>query len=135
MAKIYFGTDQKKKVFLPETKDQYFEIQKMNEGQRRQYEEATNKPISMNQSTQEMTMSINLGQERKALIDASVVSYEILWGKEGVKMSNKKENGVWVDPGAWDKVRDEMPSDIAELIVKEIRELNPWLTPVQEKKS
>lgn len=135
MAKIYFGTDQKKKVFLPETKDQYFEIQKMNEGQRRQYEEVTNKPISMNQATQEMTMSINLGQERKALIDASVIGYEILWGKEAVKMSNKKENGVWVDPGAWDKVRDEMPSDIAELIVKEIRELNPWLTPVQEKKS
>jgi hypothetical protein len=135
MAKIYFGTDQKKKVFLPETKDQYFEIQKMNEGQRRQYEEVTNKPISMNQATQEMTMSINLGQERKALIDASVIGYEILWGKEAVKMSNKKENGVWVDPTAWDKVRDEMPSDIAELIVKEIRELNPWLTPVQEKKS
>lgn len=125
MAKIYFGTDQKKKVFLPETKDQYFEIQKMNEGQRRQYEEVTNKPISMNQATQEMTMSINLGQERKALIDASVIGYEILWGKEAVKMSNKKENGVWVDAGAWDKVRDEMPSDIAELIVKEIRELNP----------
>lgn len=133
MSKIYFGTDQKKKVFLPETKDQYFEIQKMNEGRRIQYEEVTNKPISMNQATQEMTMSISLGANRKALIDNSVVSYEIIWGEEGTKMSNKKESGAWLDQGAWDKVRDEMPSDIAEIIVKEINELNPWLTN-QEKK-
>ena len=133
MSKIYFGTDQKKKVFLPETKDQYFEIQKMNEGRRIQYEEVTNKPISMNQTTQEMTMSISLGANRKALIDNSVTAYDILWGEEGTKMSNKKENGVWLDQGAWDKVRDEMPSDIAEVIVKEINELNPWLTN-QEKK-
>ena len=131
--KIYFGTDQKKKVFLPETKDQYFEIQKMNEGRRIQYEEVTNKPISMNQATQEMTMSISLGANRKALIDNSVTAYDILWGEEGTKMSNKKENGVWLDQGAWDKVRHEMPSDIAEVIVKEINELNPWLTN-QEKK-
>lgn len=133
MSKIYFGTDQKKKVFLPETKDQYFEIQKMNEGRRIQYEEVTNKPISMNQATQEVTMSISLGANRKALIDNSVVSYEIIWSEEGTKMSNKKENGTWLDQGAWDKVRDEMPSDIAEIIVKEINELNPWLTN-QEKK-
>ena len=132
--KIYFGTDQKKKVFLPETKDQYFEIQKMNEGNRRQYEEFTSKPFTMNQATQDMTMSINLGQERKALIDASVISYEILWGVEGTKLSNRKENGTWIDSGAWDKVRDEMPSDIAEVLVKEIRSFNSWLTTVQEKK-
>jgi hypothetical protein len=134
MSKIYFGTDQKKKVFLPDTKDQWFEIQKMNEGNRRQYEEATNNPISMNQTTQEMTMKISLGANRKALIENSVIAYDILWGDEGTKLSNKKENGIWVDSGAWDKVRDEMPSDIAELIVKEINELNPWLVSMQEKK-
>jgi len=133
--KVYFGTDDRVKVFLPETKDQYFEIQKMTEGKRRKYEEQTDAPITMNQQTQDMTMQISLGKQRAALIDTSVVAYELFWGAEGVKMSNKKENDTWVDSAGWDKVRDGMPSDIAELIVEKIRELNPWLNPTQEKKT
>jgi len=120
--KIYFGTDVTKKYEID--KEQWFEHKKMNEGQKRLYESMTSQAVKMNQATQEISMNMQLGEDRKALIDVCVIGYKILWGNIETVYEGRKVNGSWDNQSQWEKVRDEMPSDIAMGLYEDIMELN-----------
>lgn len=120
---IYFGTDVIKKYFLPD-KVQFFEHKKMNEGQKRLYESMTNNEWKMNQTTQDITMNVKVAEERKALFDTTIVAYKIYWGNAETVYEDKKINGNWNNLEQWEKVRDEMPSDLALEIQSDIIDLN-----------
>jgi len=120
--KIYFGTDVTKKYEID--KDQWIEHKKMNEGQKRLYESMNSQSVKMNQVTQEISMDMKLGEDRKALLDVAVVGYKIYWGNEETVYEGKKVNGSWDNQSQWEMVRDEMPSDIAMGLYEDIMELN-----------
>lgn len=120
--RIYFGTDVTKKFEVD--KDQWFEHKKMNEGQKRLYESMTSQRITMNQQTQEVAMNMQLGEDRKALLDVAVIGYRIFWGNGETVYEGKKINGLWDNPPQWELVRDGMPSDLAMGLYEDIMELN-----------
>jgi len=120
--KIYFGTDVTKKFIID--KDQWLEHKKMNEGQKRLYESLTSQEIKMNQATQEISMDMRLGEDRKALFDCTVIGYRILWENADTVLEGKKENNSWTDQAQWEKIRDGMPSDIAMGLYEDIADLN-----------
>lgn len=120
---VYFGTDVTRKYFLPD-KVQFFEHKKMNEGQKRLYESMTNNEWKMNQVTQEISMNMKLAEERRALFDVAVIAYKIYWGNAETIYEGRKINGSWDNPEQWEKVRDEMPSDLALEIQSDIIDLN-----------
>lgn len=123
MEKVYFGVDVTKKFLLGD-KEQYIEHKKMNEGQKRQYESMTSQSIKMNQETKDITMDMRLGEDRKALIECTVIGYSILWGADCTLMTGKKINGAWDNTTQWEQIRDEMPSDIAMELFNDIVDLN-----------
>lgn len=128
--KIYFGVKQTKKFYLPETgESQWIEHQKLNEGQRRAYEDTTSKEVSMNTQTQEVRMGMTIGSDRKVLFDTAVIGYKVLVEEEvnGVK-ETKELNGF--NPTDWEIIRDTMPADVANALLEDIRDFNSWLKPV-----
>jgi hypothetical protein len=96
----------------------------MNEGQKRKYESMTSQAIKMNQETKEISMNMQLGEDRKSLFECTVVGYDILWGAEMTSMKGTKVNGAWGNQSEWEKIRDEMPSDIAMELFNDIIDLN-----------
>jgi len=119
---VYFGTDVTKKYEIDS--EQWFEHKKMNEGQKRQYESHINTEYKMNQSTQEMTMNMKVAAERKELFDVAIISYKVLWGNDKTFKEGRKINGVWDNQTQWENIRDDMPSDMALEIQKDIMDLN-----------
>ena len=125
--KVYFGSEQKRKFILPETKDQYIEHKKLTEGQRRKYEDESSKKVSMDSNTNMIEMEMAIGSDRKALFDAAVVGFRVL-RKEGEEVVEV------TDMNRWDEIRDEMPAEIAQGLLEDIRAFNTWLQPVDTKK-
>jgi len=127
--KVYFGAEQKKKFYLPEDKEQWIEHKKFNEGQRRQYEDATSRHIEMKED-KTIGMDLAIGTDRKALFDAAVVNYRVL---EKDDAGNIQEI-TGFDPAVWERISNKMPGDLAQLLLEDIRDFNPWLKPDTEDK-
>lgn len=128
--KVYFGAEQKKKFYLPETdKEQWIEHRKLNEGQRRQYEDATSRHIEMKED-KTIGMDLAIGSDRKALFDAAVVGYRVL---EKDDAGNVQEVTGY-EQGVWDRISNKMPGDVAQLLLEDIKDFNPWLKPTEPDK-
>lgn len=126
--KVYFGVEERVKYYLPETEEeQWIEHKKLKEGERRQYEDSSQKRISMNTQTNMVEMDMALGADRQSLFDAAVVAFKILRNENG-------EDVEVTDMSRWPEIRDEMPGDISQSLLESIRELNPWLQPDEEVK-
>jgi hypothetical protein len=128
--KVFFGASEKKKFFLPGSKEQWIEHIKLNEGQRRQYEDATSRKVSYDQAREMVEMDVAVGSDRAALFNAAVVGYNVL-------VNDADGNDVWkngFEASVWEDIQNKMPSEMAQELLEDIRNFNSWLLPDQSKK-
>jgi hypothetical protein len=118
--KIYFGVKKTKKFFLDESKEQWIEHKKLNEGERSTYQDAVGGVIKMEQNTGKAEMEVKAGRDRKELLKIAVVGFNvmILEGDVPVVKNSMDE---------WDKLYNEMDSDLAESLHQDIMEFNGWI--------
>lgn len=111
----YWGTDETKKVYLPDGK-QYVEIQLMTEGQRARFEKENNQDLRVSRDG-ETTIKIDPGRSRKALIKAAAVNWFVVRSGQKLKFNDANLN-QFID-GANPRIIDKLE--------KEIRDFNEWL--------
>ncbi len=116
----YFGFEEYEDVHLPDGIST-ITIQALNEGARRKYQNTLNRDVTIKKNSGDATMRIAAGQEKKELLTASIVDWNLKRTREG-----KRENVPFKTSNLNDFL-DKAPPRIIDLIEKAIRKLNPWL--------
>ena len=119
--KIYFGVKKTKKFFLDDSKEQWIEHKKLNEGERSDYQDSVGGIIKMEQNTGKAEMEIRAGRDRTELLKIAVVGFNVMvLGDDGVPVAKNSLD-------EWEKLYVEMDSDIAEALHQDVLEFNGWL--------
>ena len=127
MEKVFFGVEVKEKFHLPESKEQWIEVRKLNASQKALY---LNSIGEMSRSNPDGTIVIDTtkaGNWEKKLLELAVCGYKV-YVQEGDQQKLVEGN----DPNQWASLYDTMDSDITSDLVSFVQKLNPWLLPVRE---
>lgn len=122
----YFGFDETHKYTLPDGR-QYIEFKALTEGQRARYESATSRDIRFNRRTDDAAIKMDAASDRRALIEASVVGWN-MWRvrndqPEPVAFSNNGTPGCSLNQ--W--LNGANPRFVNELVAA-IRKANGWMS-------
>jgi hypothetical protein len=118
--KIYFGVKKTKKFFLDESNEQWIEHKKLNEGERSSYQDAVGGVIKMEQNTGKAEMEVKAGRDRKELLKIAVVGFNVMILEVDVPVVKNSMDD-------WEKLYNEMDSDLAEALHQDIMEFNGWI--------
>lgn len=118
----YFDFDDTRRVMLPDGVS-YVEIQVLNEGARRKYLNSTNRDVTIQRATGDARMSIASGDDRVALLTEAIVGWNLQTVDRDGKMADVK-----FDPRALTRFLDKASPVVIDIIEKEVRIDNPWLT-------
>jgi len=117
--KIYFGVKKTKKFFLDDSKEQWIEHKKLNEGERSDYQDSVGGIIKMEQNTGKAEMEIRAGRDRTELLKIAVIGINVAVIEDG---NTVIKNSI----DEWEKLYAEMDSDIAEALHQDVLEFNGW---------
>lgn len=112
----YFGFSATEKFYFPD-KVTYIEFTKMNEGQKKTFQDKTSKDLVLERTSGNARMSVLQGTERHELIKSCVVGWNLVRGGQPVPF-----NRVALD----DFLQLANPV-LVEDLEKAIRKANPWL--------
>jgi hypothetical protein len=121
----YFGWGDAKEFTFPDGKQKIF-FKVMNEGERKKFQQKTNRDIRFNQSTRDAHLKTDAAEERWQLITNSVT---------GWSLKRRNANGGWSDvpfsvgsPGAeLEKWLERANPKIVDDLEFAIRMANPWM--------
>ena len=121
----FFGFTDETKHFLPDNV-QYFVLQRMNEGQKSQYQREVRSDITIQRASGDAKMQPDPAKERHALIKACVVNWSVYTkGPDGKVFEPPFSlSGGKVNLEHWLKVADPR---LVEDLETACRKLNPWL--------
>lgn len=113
----YFGADAPTyKVFLPDGIS-YVEHQKLMEGARRQYLNATNRKVRLQRQTGDAVMDMAAGDDRHHLLKTAIVDWNLKSKGEVVPFSKKN----------LEQFLEKADPSVMDTIEKDIRNRNKWL--------
>lgn len=112
----YFAFEVTHREFLPDGIS-YVDHQELNEGARTKYLNGTNRDVRLQKSSGDAIIRMAPGDERKALLKAALVGWNLISGGRPVPF-----NGGNLDK--WLTVANPKHIDIVE---KAVRKANPWL--------
>lgn len=112
----YFGFAESHKWYFPDGK-QFIEFQRMNEGQKAQFQRRTNRDLVVERASGNARMKMDVASERHELIKAAVVGWFVYREGSPAPYSNAVLE-------QWLAVADPK---LVEDLEKEIRKNNPWL--------
>lgn len=114
----YFGLEQDHTVYLPDNVS--FVVHKdFTEGDRKKYLSATNRDLRLQQRTGDAFLKTTPGEDRHALLRIAITGWNLL-GQDSKPMRFSEQN--------LKIVLDAFPPHIIDLIEKDIREHNKWLS-------
>lgn len=117
----YWGFEETTQHVLPDGV-QYFEIKKMNEGDKAKYQSATRSDIRLQRQTGDAHLKADPAAERHALLMACVVGWK-LFGPDGKELKFNKDAG----PFSFKSWLSGANPKIVEDLEKACRKFNPWL--------
>ena len=126
MTQIYFGSDKKERFYLDETKEQWIEFKKLNEGERASYQDTVAGETEFNQETKTIKIESKTGTDRSTLARIAVCGYKIFLG-----------NDEWMEEfnsGKWMEIYSKMDGDKAEELINAISKFNGFVKEEQNKK-
>lgn len=112
----YFGVDDTRQVFLPNSRVQYVTIKALNEGERRKYLDRTNRDVKLDKGGQ-ASFRMSPGSERYELLKLAIVDWHML----------RQGNPFKFGPRELDDFLTNTSPSVVDHIVKEVNKLNPWL--------
>lgn len=113
----YFAFDITERVDLPDGVS-YVDIKVLNEGARRKYLNSVNREVKLQKATGDAVMQLATGDERKAILESSICGWNLLRGGQPVPFNS----------GTVREFLDRANPKLIDLIEKEVRRINPWLT-------
>ena len=118
----YFGFDETFKVYLPDGVS-YIEHSVLNEGSRRKYMNSVNREVRL-QKSGDAFMKMAGGDERHALLEAAIVG----WNLTRYDQRSGEYKNVRFNKQELQAFLDVAPPSVVDVIEKDIRDKNPWLT-------
>lgn len=112
----YWSFSQTERYVLPDGK-QWIEFNIMNEGQKSSYQKKINRDIKINRKSGDASIKSDIADERHALIETSVVNWNMRQGGNNVAFSVQMLRN-------WLNVANPR---IVEALEFAIRKANPWL--------
>jgi hypothetical protein len=121
----YFGFSSTQQVYLPGSKTQFVVIKALPEGEKKNYQNKTNRHVTIKKGTGDAEMQMRAGDERHVLLMEGIVDWHLLRRSPDL-------NGGQPTLVAFSKSELRMFLDVAdprviEHIEKELRKMNPWL--------
>lgn len=117
----YFGFSQTHRVMLPDGVS-WIEHATLNEGGRRAYLDAVNREVRLQKNTGDAIMKMASGSERKVLLEAAIVNWNLLGPDGKVIGFSKGSKG-----SALDQFLEKADPSIIDIIEKDVRKKNAWL--------
>ena len=118
----YFGFDEPLRVMLPDGK-QYVEHTVLNEGKKKQYQNTTNRDVTIKKATGDAQMRMAQGDERHNLLKAAITGWHIV--------RRDAHSGNWIEvpfnARNLNEFLEKASPTVIGLIEREIRKANPWL--------
>lgn len=97
-------------------------VRVMSEGDRKRYQNKTNREIRMNASTREMKMKSAAGDDRHELLKIAISGWNIY-----------RAGSPWAfNPNNLEQALNAWPPSIVDLIEKKVAEVNPWIKGTDE---
>lgn len=124
---IYFGVKKTENFFFDKSKSQFVEIRVFNEGERQQYEDLTNRKISMDKESDKFQMELNTGRDRRVLLELAMVRFKVLVQENNIPVTKDSS-----DKAEWNKLIDIMDGNLAQRLYDAICQLNPWVKSSKE---
>ncbi len=112
----YFGFDVTHRVMLPD-KVSWVEFKELNEGQRRQYLNQSNRKVRMQRATGDTIMDLAAGDDRYNLLKVALTGWNLYKQGEPVPFSRKN----------LEEFLEKASPTIIDKIEKQVRKHNPWL--------
>lgn len=112
----YFSYSENANVLLPDGVS-FVTIKKLNEGDRKKYQNATNREIALGSRGGDAKVKLAPGDDRHALLRTSVIGWNL----------TQAGNPVPFTLHALDMFLARTDPAVVDLIEKEIRKFNPWL--------
>lgn len=112
----YFSYSQSQNVVLPDGVS-YVTIKKLNEGDRKKYQNATNREIALASRGGDAKVRLAPGDDRHALMKASIIGWNLTQGGNMVPFTQQ----------AVEMFLSRTDPTVVDLIEKEVRKFNPWL--------
>lgn len=112
----YFSYSENANVLLPDGFS-FVTIKKLNEGDRKRYQNATNREIALASRGGDAKVRLAPGDDRHALMKASIIGWNLMSGGSHVPFTQQ----------TLDRFLTNTDPAIIDLIEKEVRKYNPWL--------
>jgi hypothetical protein len=116
----YFGFADTEKWFFPDNKT-YVELQALNEGARREYQNKTNKEVAIKRLSGDAVMKMQNGDDRHVLLVNAIIGWNLLRDGQPVAF-HKGSNGSILEQ--WLARADPK---LIDGILKQVHKMNPWL--------
>lgn len=113
----YFAFDMTERVHLPDGVS-YVDIKVLNEGARRKYLNSVNREVKLQKATGDAVMQLATGDERKAILESSICGWNLMRGGQPVPFTDAAKR----------EFLDRANPKLIDIIEKEVRKINPWLT-------
>lgn len=117
----YFGFTQTHKVMFPDGVT-WVQHATLNEGGRRAYLDAVNREVRLQKTSGDAIMKMATGTERKVLLEAAIVGWNML-GPDGKPMTFSKDSGG----STLSQFLTVADPSIIDIIEKDVRKKNVWL--------
>jgi hypothetical protein len=95
----------------------FVDLKVLNEGERRKYQNATNREVQIARGTGEAKLKMRPGDDRTALLQAAIVGWNLKRGIEPVAFTAQ----------SLDLFLNSADPALIDRIEKKIRQMNPWL--------
>lgn len=115
--KCYFGTSDKFKFTLPDGVS-WIEHKKLNEGERKRYQDSSTMTQTGRPGGDEVTIKVRMGTERHILLEMAITDFYLF---------DENGNQVPYNDRSKKDYLDKLDPDIIDALEADIREHNKWL--------
>lgn len=112
----YFGFEHHERFYLSDGRS-YVDLQKLNEGQRRKYQNASNRELKLKRNTGDAHLKMAPGDDKAELLKVAVVGWNLTRGGQPVPFN----------PRALDEFLSLADPAVIDKIETQVRKMNPWL--------
>lgn len=117
----YFATTDTHEVLLPDGV-QWVRVKEMNEGERKKYQNQTNRDVRMNRKTQELVLKSAVGDDMHLLLQMAIVDWYVVRAGQSLAFTRH----------SLEQALDSWPPTVVDHIARAVRKYNPWLTGTED---
>ena len=120
----YFNYNERFELLLPDGESKIIH-KKLNEGDRRRFEDETNREISIDQDTRKASVQIRAGTSRHLILEMAIVDWSLMRNRDDA------DREVQFSSTNLEEFLKNADPSVIDLIYQDIEDKNPWISTVR----